>query len=109
LLAGGRRVVLQVDGKTHYTDDAGDPSPRRYAEMVRDDRELRLRGYEVYRFGGAELPDDAAAVALVGEFSSACSASNWPRFRPTQAVPLRHSNRPPPTPLARRRLESKLR
>jgi hypothetical protein len=68
LLAGGRRVVLEVDGKTHYTDDAGDPAPRRYAEMVRDDRELRLRGYEVYRFGGAELPDDAAAVALVGEF-----------------------------------------
>ncbi len=68
LLARGRRVVVEVDGKTHYTDDAGNPCPRRYAEMVRDDRELRLRGYEVHRFGGAELPDASAAGKLANEF-----------------------------------------
>lgn len=68
LLAGGRRVVCEIDGKTHYTDAAGRPSPQRYAQMVRDDRQLRLRGYEVYRFGGAELPTDDAALELVGEF-----------------------------------------
>lgn len=30
---------------------------RRYAELVAEDRELRLHGYEVYRFGAAELVD----------------------------------------------------
>lgn len=65
---GGRRVVCEIDGRTHYTDDAGAPSPLRYAEMVREDRELRLRGYEVFRFGAAELADEAAAVAVVEEF-----------------------------------------
>ncbi|MEO7195871.1 MAG: hypothetical protein ABIZ05_13830 [Pseudonocardiaceae bacterium] len=28
--------------------------------MVAEDRELRLRGYEVYRFGGAELSGNPA-------------------------------------------------
>jgi hypothetical protein len=27
----------------------------RYADMVKEDRDLRLAGYEVYRFGGKEL------------------------------------------------------
>jgi len=31
--------------------------PRRYASMMAEDRDLRLKGYEVYRFGGAELTD----------------------------------------------------
>lgn len=37
--------------------------------MVAEDRKLRLAGYEVYRFGGAELhPDDPAAPARVQWF-----------------------------------------
>jgi len=32
--------------------------PSRYAEMVSEDRRLRLAGYEVFRFGGAELMDE---------------------------------------------------
>lgn len=68
LLAGGRRVVCEIDGKTHYTDETGEPSPRRYAQMVQDDRQLQLRGYEVYRFGAAELPDGTAADQLVDAF-----------------------------------------
>jgi hypothetical protein len=56
LLAHNVRVVLEVDGKHHYAE--GDTaSPRLYAEMTQEDRTLRLRGYEVYRFGGAEFPD----------------------------------------------------
>lgn len=39
-----------------------------YAEMCRSDRTLRLRGYEVYRFGGAELPSKAAASRLLEDF-----------------------------------------
>jgi len=47
-------VVIEVDGKQHYA--SGDKaSPELYAQMVAEDRRLRLCGYEVYRFGGAEL------------------------------------------------------
>jgi very-short-patch-repair endonuclease len=62
------RVVIEVDGKQHYAD--GDTaSPSRYAEMVAEDRKLRVASYEVYRFGGAELhPDDADAPGRVQRF-----------------------------------------
>jgi hypothetical protein len=55
------RVVIECDGVQHYADDEvfanqrRYASPARYAEMVAEDRALRLRGYEVYRFGGHEL------------------------------------------------------
>lgn len=68
LLAGRRRVVIEVDGIHHYSDEAGRPSPGRYAEMVRADRGLRLAGYEVYRFGGAELIDIEATRAPLERF-----------------------------------------
>ncbi|SEK14917.1 hypothetical protein SAMN05444746_1165 [Variovorax sp. OK212] len=55
LLPGGARVVLEVDGAQHYADDLGRAAPKTYARMAKGDRELRLAGYEVYRFGGAEL------------------------------------------------------
>jgi hypothetical protein len=68
LLPGGRtRVVIEVDGKQHYADDDGKASPSRYAEMAREDRRIRLSGYEVFRFGGREL-DGAAGECLVREF-----------------------------------------
>lgn len=56
LLAQRVRIVIEVDGKHHYADEHG-ASPRRYAEMAAEDRALRLRGYEVYRFGAAEFMD----------------------------------------------------
>ena len=71
LLAGRRRVVVEVDGIHHYSDEAGTPSPRKYAEMVGADRDLRLAGYEVYRFGGAELMDIETTRALLGRFLDA--------------------------------------
>src|SRR5260221_46020 len=53
LLPNRQRVVIEIDGKHHYAD--GDTaSPQRYATMVAEDRNLRLLGYEVYRFGGFE-------------------------------------------------------
>jgi hypothetical protein len=67
LLTGRRRVVIEVDGEQHYSDH-GRPSPQRYAEMVRADRDLRLAGYEVYRFGGAELVDAPRAAAVLEPF-----------------------------------------
>ena len=36
--------------------------------MMAEDRDLRLKGYEVYRFGGAELTDTPAARQLIETF-----------------------------------------
>lgn len=57
LLPGRQRVVIEVDGKHHFSE--GDaPSLKVYSEMVSADRELRLAGYEIYRFGANELVGD---------------------------------------------------
>jgi very-short-patch-repair endonuclease len=63
LFPGNQRVVIEVDGQHHYADDDGHAQPRRYAQMVSEDRKLRLAGYEVYRFGGYELSGEQAAAA----------------------------------------------
>ncbi|WP_226036127.1 endonuclease domain-containing protein [Aquibacillus saliphilus] len=56
LLPENNKIVIEIDGKQHYTKDhINEPSPKKYAEMVSEDRRLRLSGYEVYRFGGREL------------------------------------------------------
>lgn len=56
VLSNSTRIVIEVDGKQHYSDD-NISSPRKYAEMVSLDRDLKLLGYEVYRFGGYELTE----------------------------------------------------
>lgn len=67
LFSSRHRVVLEVDGKQHYA--SGDvASPGLYSEMVAEDRRLRLAGYEVYRFGGAELIRDDADTMLAEFF-----------------------------------------
>ena len=66
LLPNRIRVVLEIDGKHHFCD--GDtPSLAKYAEMVAADRDLKLRGYEVYRFGANEVVGPQSA-ALIGAF-----------------------------------------
>lgn len=62
LLPRGQRVVLEVDGEHHYARD-GKPDPGRYARTVQGDRNLKLAGYEVFRFGGAELQERNRAAA----------------------------------------------
>ncbi len=64
LLPGDARVVIEVDGKHHYADDDRRPNPRKYAEMMAADRDLRLAGYEVYRFGAFELRGRAGHAAV---------------------------------------------
>lgn len=64
LLPNRARVVLEVDGKQHYSEDDGQASPAKYSEMMAEDRKIRLRGYEVYRFGGAELMHNNASQEL---------------------------------------------
>jgi very-short-patch-repair endonuclease len=68
LLPGRRRVVLELDGRQHYADEQGRADTARYAEMVAEDRKLRLAGYEVYRFGGAEFVDRKQATVILREF-----------------------------------------
>jgi len=49
------RVVIEVDGKQHFSTAAGKASLNEYANMMSADRELHLAGYEVYRFGANEV------------------------------------------------------
>lgn len=73
LLPNDKRVIIEIDGRQHYAKEDGRADTKRYAEMVRVDRDLRLRGYEVYRFGGAEFYNDQNtpeenAVSVVKDF-----------------------------------------
>jgi very-short-patch-repair endonuclease len=67
LFSNKQRVVIEVDGKQHYSDGEVS-SPQKYAEMVHADRELKLSGYEVYRFGGYELMDEEVGSRIIKEF-----------------------------------------
>jgi hypothetical protein len=68
LLPNRRRVVIELDGIQHYADSARRASPELYAQMVAEDRKLKLAGYEVYRFGGQEFVDRKRAAILLREF-----------------------------------------
>ncbi|MGX5830870.1 AbiJ-related protein [Mesorhizobium sp. 43Arga] len=63
LLPGRQRIVIEVDGKHHFSEGEM-PSLKVYSEMVSADRELRLAGYEVYRFGANELVGDGAEKVI---------------------------------------------
>lgn len=80
LLAPDRsRIVIEVDGVQHYSrpnppDEQKRVThtavPRLYAEMVAEDRRLRLAGYEIYRFGGWELSQPDSRQLLETFFTS---------------------------------------
>jgi hypothetical protein len=67
LLPHGHRVVLEVDGATHYSTD-GHPDAAVYADGVRADRELKLARYEVFRFGATELQHPGSADPMLRQF-----------------------------------------
>lgn len=67
LLPRGERIVLEADGETHYVTN-GRPNLHQYADGARGDRELKLAGYEVFRFGATELQAPGSARALAGQF-----------------------------------------
>ncbi|WP_328935088.1 MULTISPECIES: hypothetical protein [unclassified Streptomyces] len=72
LLPNRVRIVIEVDGKHHYARRQTSPTgqepwtlaPDLYSHMVAEDRALRLKGYEVYRFGGYELMQPEAEDAV---------------------------------------------
>ena len=68
LLPDGVRVVLEVDGKQHYSGENGMADTKLYSRMVEADRDLKLTGYEVFRFGGAELQGNTFAAQMVEKF-----------------------------------------
>jgi very-short-patch-repair endonuclease len=70
LLPHGTRIVLEVDGRQHYATEDGLADTARYASMVAADRDLKLSGYEVFRFGGAELHGDPARGMVKAFFSA---------------------------------------
>lgn len=72
LFSERRRVVIEVDGMQHYAHGEK-ASPELYARMVAEDRRLRLAGYAVYRFGGAELFSDASKAMLEEFFDQLAS------------------------------------
>lgn len=60
LLRNSVRIIIEIDGIHHYSSPSPSggvslASPKLYAEMVAEDRRIKNLGYEVYRFGGAEL------------------------------------------------------
>jgi hypothetical protein len=69
LLPNHARIVIEVDGKQHYAAGTR-ASPKKYSEMVREDRHLRLAGYEVYRFGAEELLHEDGARRADSFFSA---------------------------------------
>jgi hypothetical protein len=67
LFSNHERIVIEIDGQQHYAN--GDKAnPKKYADMVFADRQLRLFGYEVYRFGGYELQVPDATTLIVTFF-----------------------------------------
>ena len=80
------RVVIEVDGKQHYADDDGRAVPERYAEMMKEDRSLRLAGYEVYRFGAKELMNGERSRELVRQFFESLLQKHLPATNEKQAL-----------------------
>lgn len=67
LLPSRQRIVIEVDGKHHFSENDL-PSLKVYADMVSADRELRLAGYEIYRFGANELVGGGAEARITDFF-----------------------------------------
>lgn len=74
LLPENEKVIIEIDGKHHYSKNNNTvPCAVKYAEMVSEDRKLRLKGYEIYRFGGYELmfnnpQEEAVAKKIIIDF-----------------------------------------
>lgn len=62
------RVVIELDGVQHYSDANGKADVKLYAKTMEEDRKLRLRGYQVFRFGGADFVDKEQSKVMMRSF-----------------------------------------
>jgi hypothetical protein len=60
LCAGGRKVIVEIDGPSHILGADGRPDFGGYQQQLVADRAFQFDGYEVYRFGVGELSPEAA-------------------------------------------------
>ena len=67
LLQSGARIVIEIDGQHHYSSGER-PDSKRYAAMAKADRDLKLCGYDVYRFGAYELSGETGGSNVVAFF-----------------------------------------
>jgi very-short-patch-repair endonuclease len=67
LLPQTQRVVIEVDGEHHFATGRK-PDGKKYADNMRGDRDLKLSGYEVFRFGATELLNRESAKPLLEQF-----------------------------------------
>ncbi|PFZ90015.1 hypothetical protein [Bacillus wiedmannii] len=52
------KILIEIDGKEHYSKLINKQyiaAPSLYAAQVKEDRELKLKGYSIFRFGGFEV------------------------------------------------------
>jgi hypothetical protein len=68
MLLPASRIVVEVDGLHHFSDAGGRADAGRYSQMMTADRDLRLAGYEVYRFGASELLEPSIVRTRVKDF-----------------------------------------
>ncbi|ARN41216.1 TPA: hypothetical protein ACKPGA_001473 [Pseudomonas aeruginosa] len=92
MLEQGVRIVIEIDGRHHYAvpdphaSDRFIANSQLYAEMVAEDRRLRLMGYEVYRFGGREFLDVNLEQLKVGPSAQQCVADFFDRLLARHSV-----------------------
>ena len=55
----------------HYALDNGQASPPLYAEMVAEDRRLKLAGHDIYHFGGYEFTRSNTIAEMIEGFFQA--------------------------------------
>jgi hypothetical protein len=79
--------VLTGDDIVLYATSSRQPSPRIYSETTRGDRDLRLAGYEVYRFSGYEL-SEGRATNTVSEFFERLLTASKPATNRTATDPF---------------------
>ena len=60
----GHKILLEVDGPQHFTEDDGRASLDRYAAQLAADRALVLQGFTIFRFGANELSAGRSAKLL---------------------------------------------
>lgn len=83
LFSDKERVVIEIDGMQHFSDEQefevlldkkvdkvrkNIASSKKYAEMVEDDRKLKLYGYNVFRFGGYEFMQEQHPKSKIMHF-----------------------------------------